>query len=143
LHSQRSLPYFREQQIPQFRHRFDHIRALPIILQASCVDIYPRKSPQAYFLSGCWWRVSAITVYHEKCLPCPPESYAVPLLKHGCAELASAQHTIPTKRVFHQLKVIGRSRSYGSIPKNRRRRIFLPGCWWRASVEILLRKTQT
>ncbi|MHB1684019.1 MAG: hypothetical protein ACYCYO_14510, partial [Bacilli bacterium] len=26
--------------------------------------------------------------------------YAVPLLKHGCAELASAQHTIPAKRFF-------------------------------------------
>ncbi|MHB1683242.1 MAG: hypothetical protein ACYCYO_10560 [Bacilli bacterium] len=24
----------------------------------------------------------------------------MPLLKHGCAELASAQHTIPAKRVF-------------------------------------------
>ena len=32
--------------------------------------------------------------------PCPPKSYAAPLLKHGCAELASAQHTIPAKRVF-------------------------------------------
>jgi len=45
--------------------------------------------------------------YPEKCIPCPPGSYAVPLLKHGCAELASAQHTIPAKRVFHQLMVIG------------------------------------
>jgi len=34
---------------------------------------------------------------------CPLESYAAPLLKHGCAELASAQHTIPAKRVFHPL----------------------------------------
>ncbi|MHB1683102.1 MAG: hypothetical protein ACYCYO_09845 [Bacilli bacterium] len=30
----------------------------------------------------------------------------MPLLKHGCAELASAQHTIPAKRVFQQLMVI-------------------------------------
>ncbi|MHB1685521.1 MAG: hypothetical protein ACYCYO_22365 [Bacilli bacterium] len=62
----------------------------------------------------------------EKCLPCPSGAYAAPLLKHGCAELASAQHTIPTKRVFHQLMVVERSRSCGSIPKNRRRRIFIP-----------------
>ncbi|MHB1684563.1 MAG: hypothetical protein ACYCYO_17345 [Bacilli bacterium] len=42
----------------------------------------------------------------------------MPLLKHGCAELASAHHTNPAKRVFHQLMVIGKSRSFGSILKN-------------------------
>ncbi len=30
----------------------------------------------------------------------------MPLLNHGCAELASAQYTIPAKRVFHQLMVL-------------------------------------
>ncbi len=32
---------------------------------------------------------------------CPPEPYAVPLLKHGYAELASAQHMNPDEWVFH------------------------------------------
>ncbi|MHB1685454.1 MAG: hypothetical protein ACYCYO_22030, partial [Bacilli bacterium] len=32
----------------------------------------------------------------------------------------------PGQAGFHQLMVIGRSRSYGSTPENRRRRIFSP-----------------
>ncbi|MHB1682372.1 MAG: hypothetical protein ACYCYO_06010 [Bacilli bacterium] len=65
-----------------------------------------RKSPQANFLPGSWWRVSAITVYLEKYPACLPGSYAVPLLKHGCAELASAQHTIPAKRALQSRKAL-------------------------------------
>jgi len=30
-----------------------------------------------------------------------PEWHAAPLLRHSCAELASAQHAIPGRRVFH------------------------------------------
>ena len=48
---------------------------------------------------------------------CPPEPYAAPRLKHGCAELASAQHTVLAKRAFIPPMVL-------------------------RSVEILLRKTQ-
>jgi|GEM_PF-3693137 len=56
------------------------------------------------FIKNLFLRTDA---YPEKFLFCPPGSYAAPLLKHGCAELASAQHTIPAKRVVHQLMVIG------------------------------------
>ena len=77
--------------------------SVPDSVRGVAEALYPGKSPQAYFLPGCWWRVSAMTVYPEKYLPCSPGSYTVPLLKHGCAELASAQYPIPAKRVFHQL----------------------------------------
>ena len=76
---------------------------------------YPEKSPQAHFSS----RLLVARKRHE-CLSrkidrlCPPESYAAPLLKHGCAELASAQHTIPAEQVFHS--TVGAVQSQDRLP---------------------------
>ena len=36
-----------------------------LLLRASAMEVYPEKSPQANFLPGCWWCVSAMTVYPE------------------------------------------------------------------------------
>jgi len=34
------------------------------------------------------------------CVAALPGTYTAPLLRHGCAELASAQYTFPAERVF-------------------------------------------
>ncbi|MHB1682627.1 MAG: hypothetical protein ACYCYO_07330 [Bacilli bacterium] len=34
----------------------------------------------------------------------PPGTYTAPLLRHGCAELASAQYTFPAGRVTYLLE---------------------------------------
>jgi hypothetical protein len=60
-------------------------------------------------------------------LLCSIGLYAVPLLKHGCAELASTQHTIRQSKFFILLMVP--HSCMGVYPEKSPQANFHPGCW--------------